>query len=452
MLASGPAAAIQPSARGRRRPSVQAGHAAERPQLDRGGGDAEAPGHEAWASSCSQDRRRRRRSRRRSRRRAPRDRQARPPAARPRRARSSGVRTVVPASRPISQRTGHGGASRPCPPAQPDVSHGLPWTCQPRRGAASAFTPVVGEHDGRAVAAARAPDPGPRERRGAGEVEPGHRRLVAGQLRVGGCGARRAARRRSSWRGRPGRWKSRSYTSGVIARQSTIEPRQPVRTSRRPARASAAARSSRPAAADGAYGVSSTSRLTARAVPAGATTGRASDGTLTSIAGRSRIRRRRRSAVGVVHLGDRRGDRVVDEQRSSLPRSTRRLGHHGVDLRLVAVLGVLGPRHRSTSDAAPAGGVAQPARRTSAAGRTADTTTGAVISVPSSRRDAVARSAVAQDRRHGARRCAPCRRGARRLAQRRRDHAAAADRSPDPRDVAHGVGRARRVRSRAARG
>ena len=54
-----------------------------------------------------------------------------------------------------------------------------------------------------------APDPRAGERRRAGEVEPGHGGLVAGQLGMAMAG-RPAGHRRSWRRGRRGRWKSRS--------------------------------------------------------------------------------------------------------------------------------------------------------------------------------------------------------------------------------------------------
>ena len=55
-LVSGPAAAIHPSARRRRRFAVEAGDAAERPQLDRRGADAEAARDERMPELVGDDR------------------------------------------------------------------------------------------------------------------------------------------------------------------------------------------------------------------------------------------------------------------------------------------------------------------------------------------------------------------------------------------------------------
>ena len=126
--------------------------------------------------------------------------------------------------------------------------------------------------------------PAPGERGRAGEEQPGHRRLVAGQLGLACCAGRPAGRRRS-WRRGPrggGTRARRRRASRPASRRST--PASPVRSAS--ANSSSHRRGSDdPAQPPGrAYGVSRTSRLRTWR-PGGAIVGSAIVGTLASRAG-----------------------------------------------------------------------------------------------------------------------------------------------------------------------
>ena len=163
------------------------------------------------------------------------------------------------------------------------------------------------QNDSGAISPAGPPDAGARERRRAREVEPGHGRLVASELRIavaeGGerpaAEARRVPRRQMELR---------SYTSGVTARQSTIVSRNPG--SQRPANTSNhRCGSAEPAHPPGRrYGVSSTSMLsTCRSWRGDGRIGQRRD--VDQHRGSAEDLSRRHHRDGPVHLEGRRGDR-----------------------------------------------------------------------------------------------------------------------------------------------
>ena len=209
------------------------------------------------------------------------------------------------------------------------------------------------------------------ERRRAGEVQARHGRLVAGQLGLACCAARPAGRRRSWRRGRRG-----GGTRARRRRGSSPASRRSTRGSRaRTASANSSSQrrgSGEPGQPPG-HAVRRQQHLEAEHVASrrGAIVGSASDGTLTSSAGRSRtppvaqqLARPRSISASVGAIVERRRQRARRVSRSRGSRSS-----DGVDLRLVAVGGRGAPPPRDHRRRARRG-VGAATRRTCGAGRT----------------------------------------------------------------------------------